>query len=69
MSYAIEAGKANIVELLINEGKADVNFHEVCIYCILVYFGGEIFSQKCSKIPFAKNIFTNNPPGQEEGVI
>ena len=36
-------------------------------YCIPVYFGGEIFSQKCSKIPFAEKYFVNNP--QEEGVV
>ena len=27
------------------------------VYCIPVYFGSEIFLQKCSKIPFAKKYF------------
>ena len=38
-------------------------------YRILVYFGSEIFSRKCPKIPFTKKIFVvNKPCGQEKSV-
>ena len=41
-----------------HEGHLSVS--DTTVY-ILVYFGGEKFSRKCSKISFVENIFANNP--------
>ena len=40
-----------------------VPYVTAAIYRIPVYFGNELFIQKCSKIPFAKNILENDPHG------